>query len=193
MGVLRKLTAGSAAAILALALWASPAGAQGVFAIPPQAQLDAMSAEEKVAMERELTAGAADWPLSEVDERVMQPEMGVWDPSRGGAFEGTDSLHWAEGRALLANDDDAGEGIVRLEDFAVPNGPGLHVYLVVAEAPASPEDVSAGFVDLGPLKANRGNYNYVFPGRVDRYRSVVIYSKPFDVIFAVAPMSRGGV
>ncbi|MBT3395801.1 MAG: electron transporter, partial [Alphaproteobacteria bacterium] len=36
------------------------------------------------------------------------------------------------------------------------------------------------------LKAHLGSHNYPLPGGVGAYRSVVIYSQPFDVIFAVA-------
>lgn len=182
----------AAGALLVLAgLWALPAGAQE-FAIPAQAELDAMTPAEKITMERALTQAAADWPLSELEERVIQPEMAVWSPVRGGEFEGADSLHRAEGRALVANDSDAGHGIVRLEDLSIANAPGLHVYLVIAEAPKTPEDIAAGFLDAGPLKANRGSHNYVFSGTINEYRSAVIFSKPFGVIVAVATLTRAG-
>ena len=189
MDQLHNRAAQLVATILCMGLWALPAAAQE-FQIPPQSVLDAMSSEQKIAMARELTIGAGDWPRSELNERVMHPEMGEWTPQRSGTFAGADSVHWAQGEAFLSKDEETSEGIVRLENFDSPNGPGLHVYLVAARAPTTPEEIAADFIDLGALKANRGDYNYVFRDSIDGYHSVVIYSQPFDVIFAVAPLRR---
>ena len=54
-----------------------------------------------------------------------------------------------------------------------------------------PYDLMAGYLDLGPLKGNRGNQNYEIPADVDlsEYGSVVIYCQPFHVIFATAPLN----
>ena len=180
-GIVRRL----AAAVFCLGIFASGAGAQE-FALPEPAELIAMTPAQKVAMERELTAAAADWPLSSKFEGAHNPEMSVWNPSLTGPLRGADDLHWAEGLALAFEDDFGGEVIV----LRIPNGPGLHVYLVAAENPATPADVNADFVDFGPLKANSGNQNYVVRGRLGEYRTVVIYSQPFDVIFAVATLAR---
>jgi Electron transfer DM13 len=51
----------------------------------------------------------------------------------------------------------------------------------------------AGFVDLGPLKGNKGDQNYEVPASVDlaKYRAVTIWCARFNVNFATAPlMSR---
>ena len=47
-----------------------------------------------------------------------------------------------------------------------------------------------GYHDLGKLKGNIGNQNYTVPDGVDvsAQMSVVIYCKPFSVIFSVAPL-----
>ena len=47
---------------------------------------------------------------------------------------------------------------------------------------------SPGWIDLGKLKGNIGNQNYVIPDDVDIgiHNSVTIWCKPFDVIFSVA-------
>ncbi len=48
-----------------------------------------------------------------------------------------------------------------------------------------------GAIELGQLKADRGNQNYVVPGGVDvaGAASVVIWCKQFSVLFATAPLS----
>ena len=45
-------------------------------------------------------------------------------------------------------------------------------------------------MELDKLKGNMGNQNYPIPEMdLSQYRSVVIYCKPFHVIFSVAPLS----
>ena len=90
-----------------------------------------------------------------------------------------------------------GEYLLRLEEFKVTNGPDLRVLLSAHPDPMSRSEVKDdGYVELGKLKGNIGNQNYEIPSGVDisGYRSVVIYCKPFHVIFSVAPLSaaRGG-
>ena len=48
-----------------------------------------------------------------------------------------------------------------------------------------------GHVDPAKLKGNIGNQNYVVPADADisTFQSVVIYCKPFRVIFCVAPLA----
>jgi hypothetical protein len=43
---------------------------------------------------------------------------------------------------------------------------------------------------LGPLKGNIGNQNYAIPEDVDlsQFSSVVIYCKPFHVVFSYATL-----
>jgi hypothetical protein len=74
---------------------------------------------------------------------------------------------------------------VRLEDFAVRNGPDLFVYL----SPSN-KGYAKGAVELGRLKADRGNQNYAIPADVDvaDYRSVVIWCRQFSVLFATAAL-----
>ena len=79
-----------------------------------------------------------------------------------------------------------GEGaFVRLEpDFQTQTGPGLHVYL--SQSGTRAED----FVDLGALKATAGTQTYTVPTGVDptRFGHVLIYCKPFSVVFASAEL-----
>ncbi len=81
--------------------------------------------------------------------------------------------------------------LLRLEELAVTNGPDLHVILSPHESPERRNDVHMpGYVDLGKLKGNRGNQNYEIPDGVDitAFRSVIIYCKPFSVVFSVAEL-----
>lgn len=74
---------------------------------------------------------------------------------------------------------------MRLEDFAVRNGPDLYVYLS-----PSPDGYADGAVEIGRLKADRGNQNYEVPPAADvtRAASVVIWCREFSVLFATAPL-----
>ena len=97
--------------------------------------------------------------------------------------------HDARGTAFVI--DAAGDDVyVRFEDFEVENGPDLKVYLSRAAADAPEEDLAADIVDLGDLKGNVGDQNYLVPAAVDvrEFRSVVVWCRRFSVGFAVAPL-----
>jgi electron transfer DM13 len=102
-----------------------------------------------------------------------------------GPFSGADDFHFGRGTARLV-ETTPGAYVVRLEDFEVRNGPDLYVYL-------SPD--RSGYVDtaleLGRLKADKGNQNYDVPSGLDPASagSVVIWCKQFSVLFAVAPLA----
>jgi hypothetical protein len=111
-----------------------------------------------------------------------------------GSFQGADRFHRGSGRATIYRAPD-GSHLLRLEDFNVTNGPDLHVILTPHPNPGSRSEVNApGYVDLGSLKGNIGNQNYVIPNSVDIavMGSVVIYCKPFHVIFSVASLQNLG-
>ena len=164
------------------------AGAQE-FVIPGAAELAAMSVQAKIEMERQLTADAQDWPRTEFFEPLFNPDpMALVTPKVSGKLTGVDALHRASGEAMLFAFP-GGETLLRFDGLDVANGPGLHVYLVRTRSPRSPEDIeAAGFLDVGPLKANLGNYQYFLEESINTFRSVVLYSQPFDVIFAVASL-----
>jgi len=104
---------------------------------------------------------------------------------RVGSFTGADDFHFGRGAARLI-ETSPGAFAVRLEGFAVRNGPDLYVYL----SPAT-DGYADGAIQLGRLKADRGNQNYAVPAGVDvnRVASVVIWCKQFSVLFATAPLS----
>ena len=104
---------------------------------------------------------------------------------RSGSFAGADDFHFGSGDARLV-ETAPGEFTLRLQDFAVRNGPDLFVYLS-----PSGDGYAEDAVELGRLKADRGNQNYRVPAGtdVDSTRSVVIWCKQFGVLFAVAPLT----
>ena len=110
---------------------------------------------------------------------------------KGGAFRDGDRFHKGSGQALIYDLPD-GSQVLRFEDLEVTNGPDLRVILTTVPDPDSSEDVHAtGYIELDKLKGNVGNQNYPIPtgADVDSFKSVVIYCKPFRVVFAVANLS----
>jgi len=103
-----------------------------------------------------------------------------------GAFHGSDDFHFGRGTARLI-ETAPGSFVVRLEDFAVRNGPDLYVYLS-----PSADGYARGSIELGRLKADTGNQNYAVPaGTLDDpgvAASVVIWCKQFSHLFATAPL-----
>jgi hypothetical protein len=77
---------------------------------------------------------------------------------------------------------------VRFEDFRTSNGPLLRVYLSTTAPDGRGSPFDERFVDLGALKGNIGDQNYVIPRGTDlgAYRSVVVWCKRFSVPFAAA-------
>jgi len=114
-----------------------------------------------------------------------EPPVALAD--RSGTFHGSDEFHFGRGTARLI-EVAPGSFVVRLESFAVRNGPDLYVYLS-----PSPDGYATGSIELGRLKADRGNQNYPVPaGAVDdaaRPASVVIWCKQFSHLFATAPLA----
>lgn len=70
------------------------------------------------------------------------------------------------------------------------NGPDLYVYLS-----PDPDGYVDGAIELGRLKADRGNQNYALPPGAltdpSRAASVVIWCKQFSALFATAPLTAG--
>lgn len=97
--------------------------------------------------------------------------------------------HGASGRAAIV-EVAGGERMLTFANLDTDNGPDLRVYLV-AGAVAGDGDVD-DFVDLGRLKGNKGNQQYVVPAGtdIDRYGTVVIWCRAFSVSFAKADLRR---
>jgi len=114
----------------------------------------------------------------------IAPPSGGGPDERSGAFRGADEFHFGEGTARLI-EVASGRYVIRLEDFAVRNGPDLYVFVS-----PSPDGYTTASVELGRLKADRGNQNYEIPAGTDvaGARSVVIWCKQFAVEFAIAEL-----
>ncbi len=144
-------------------------------------QVEAMPEQERMEAKETMNELGAKMPDSVANE-PMEPTPTV---ELSGSFEDADSFHRGSGTATVFALPD-GKRVLRFEDFTVTNGPALSVYLV-RDADGN---VDAGYLDLGKLKGNKGNQNYVIPADVDlsAYKSVVIWCVPFKVTFATAAL-----
>ena len=100
-----------------------------------------------------------------------------------GNFVGAgDGFHNAEGVAKIIQLAD-GTDILRLENFKATNGPDLYVYM-------STDKTNADIVNLGRLKGNIGNQNYLIPAGTDitKYNTTLIWCRAFSVIFGSAQL-----
>lgn len=87
-----------------------------------------------------------------------------------------------------------GSRVLRFTDFSTSNGPDVHIYMVAADdANDAATVLHAGFIDLGPIKGNIGDQNYVLGSDVDlsKYRAVSVWCKRFSVNFGTAPLRPG--
>ncbi len=85
-----------------------------------------------------------------------------------------------------------GKRTLRLSEFETSNGPDVHVYLTTAAVEKGNDAIkSAGYVDLGSMKGNKGDQNYDIPAEIDlsKYSQVTIWCARFGVNFASAVLS----
>jgi hypothetical protein len=132
------------------------------------------------------TPEAGDATASTAEPTAMAAEPPVAMLVSSGELMGADSFHFGSGDVLLIRDPD-GNGVLRFEDYEVRNGPDIHVYIT----PDAAGDVHVdGAIDLGSVRATRGNVNYELPAGtdLDSLRAVVIYCVPFQVVFASAEL-----
>ncbi len=119
--------------------------------------------------------------MMEKDDSMMEETILM---SYSGIFVGVgDGIHDAQGDAYTIPLED-GSTVLRLENFQSTNGPDLFVYL-------STDENASEFINLGELKANKGNQNYEIPDDVDlsKYNKVLIWCKSFSVLFGSAELS----
>ena len=88
-----------------------------------------------------------------------------------------------------------GSTILRLEDFETSNGPALFVYLSQNTADGEDGAFDDDYIDLGALKGNIGDQNYVIPPEIDAlgFTSVVVWCDRFNVSFGAADLEPSGV
>ena len=121
----------------------------------------------------------------------MMPAMSAAMVLSMGNFRDADSFHRGSGTATVYQLED-GSHVLRFEDFRVTNGPDLRVLLSKAPDIANKGEFQQyEYVELDRLKGNIGNQNYVIPADLDvtEYGTVVIYCKPFHVLFSVASLT----
>lgn len=91
------------------------------------------------------------------------------------------SAHDVKGRALLIKGSNS--TTLRFEDFETINGPDVRIYL-------SKDLTDADYIELGNLKATKGNVNYDVPENTDTsvYNKVLIWCEDFSVLFSYAEL-----
>lgn len=147
----------------------------------------AMPDGKRDSMMDEIMDVAAKAPDQAADDAM--PEAAPAQVARG-EFRDADAIHKGSGDAVVYRLPD-GRHVVRFEDFRTTNGPALVVYLAQHPNPVVAGDVTdGGFLDLGKLKGNVGNQNYIIPADIDvaEYGSVVIWCELFDVLFSPASL-----
>ena len=141
------------------------------------------------SIDEALPAGAVVQPMMEetmMEETMMEETMmeEMTPVSYSGTFIGVgDGIHDAQGDAYTIPLED-GSDVLRLENFQSTNGPDLYVYLAT-------DDNASEFINLGELKANKGNQNYEIPLDADltKYNKVLIWCQAFSVLFGSAELS----
>ncbi len=91
------------------------------------------------------------------------------------------SAHEVSGRVAIYEINN--QKILRFEDFNTVNGPDLFIYLAT-------DATATDFVNLGEIKATKGNVNYDLPVGVDlnKYDTVLVWCKQFKVLFSYAEL-----
>ena len=109
-----------------------------------------------------------------------------------GTFHG--KVHNTSGRATVYREAD-GQLLLRLTNFMTSNGPDVHVVLIAAKDAADDANFlksSTERIELGSLKGNEGDQNYVIPAGTDlkKYQTVSIYCERFNANFGAAPLEN---
>lgn len=89
--------------------------------------------------------------------------------------------HDVKGKVVLIEKD--GKKTLRFENFETINGPNLHIYL-------SSQLGDDDYIDLGKIKATKGNVNYELENTIDttKYNKVLVWCVPFRVLFSYAEL-----
>lgn len=97
-----------------------------------------------------------------------------------GELRRIDTVHYGRGHIIVEG------GNLRFEDVEIAAAPNMYVYL------SDRDDGSPGhFVDLGPLRATNGSFNYGLPEGValGSIRSVVVWCRAFSVTVTYAVLA----
>ncbi len=131
--------------------------------------------------------------IEEPNLPAIDPNPGAVQLLVGGNFTNLDPMRGASGTATIVRLSD-GRNIVRLEGLDVINGPDLHVLISAYPRPTTREEldqVQQYEIDLGVLKGDQGNQNYIITDptfNIDNYQqgSIVLYSARYNLVFSYA-------
>ncbi len=186
---MKKIISISSIAIVAMIAWflASPLFINQTIdeALPSKDGLMAMPADQRQQTMQAITKKMASMPDNKIQEQMMMESPVLL---KQGVFKDADAIHQGSGKALLYQLDDS--LLLRLENFKVTNGPDLMVYLVKNSNVTQASHVTNDFINLGKLKGNIGNQNYIIPAGTDvsQYHSAVIWCELFGVLFSPATL-----
>ncbi|MDE0674843.1 MAG: DM13 domain-containing protein [bacterium] len=158
---------------------------RAAMAVIPDDMTDAEA--EEVMMEAE----GVETMVTEAMPGSEEPDVTGPVALAAGALMDADDFHRGSGEVTAYRLED-GSLVLRLEDIEVTNGPDLRVLVAPGHGIDSREALqAAGYIELAPLKGNIGSQNYDFPAdyQVPGQMTVIIYCKPFQVIFATAELS----
>ena len=124
-----------------------------------------------------------------VDEKLPTGNDSPAQILEAGAFHS--GTHPTEGRATIYRTVN-GRRILRLTNFKTWNGPDVHIYMVAAQDASDSASVRhVAFVDLGLIKGNIGDQNYILGSQVDlaEYRTVSVWCRRFSKNFGAAALT----
>ena len=102
-----------------------------------------------------------------------------------GPLRHIDAVHYGAGRVSIQTL--GSTRFLRFDEVAIAGAPNMYVYL------SSSDDGRPGtFIDLGPLRATNGSFNYELPPGLDLgpVRSVVVWCRAFSVTVTWALLLR---
>lgn len=157
-----------------------------IYAVSPLFRNTEINEELPTSMTQEHLSDEEKRELEDAMEEANSEELPEAEEDMPGSLEVGESHevvgttgHPASGEVRIVSSDTS--TYLRYENFSTINGPDLHIYLA--------KDLEATeFIDLGPIKANKGNINYEVPEGVDlrEYKYVMHWCVPFRVLFNYA-------
>ena len=97
--------------------------------------------------------------------------------------------HGTTGRVTVQQAAD-GSRFLRIENLDTSDGPDVRVWLTDRDVAGAGSAEDGAWVELGPLRANKGSLTYPLSADTDltAYSSVVLWCKRFAVAFGAAPL-----
>ena len=150
----------------------------GATEVVDQSGLDEVSLIEEIQDVGDETVG--DVVVQQSEDKVAVSKVSM------GEFVYYDPAHFASGKAVVY---ETGDGpVLKLEDFATNNGPDLFVYLGTEGDLSGIKSDRGETVSLGKLKQIKGDQVYKLPSDYEKYGSVVIWCRAFDINFSSASL-----